>query len=279
MKKITKKIVTAGLAASLMVGSAANAFATGLTFSDVPTSFWGYNAIMAMVERGVFSGATTPVNGVGTFSPNADMTRAAYIKTMVAYLYPDEVKPAAAGESWYAPYVAVAKSKGLIADGEIGDDMNVAMPRQEMAMLSVRAAAAQGETATQLIDISKIPDYNSVDDYYKNYVREAITLGLIAGVDTAGTFAPKAGLNRASAATVAYRLIDKNVRAKVDFSNASDAPAAPVTTPEVKTAETRLVAGAYSTQNTELRPTSKASKSMTVGEVKANLNETIPKIV
>ena len=268
MKNIKKKIVAAGLAATMSLGAATNAFAYDLTFSDVPESFWGYTAIMAMVERGVFGGTTTPVNGVGTFSPNADMTRAAYIKTIVAYLYPDEVKPAAAGEAWYAPYVTVAKSHNLIADGEIGSDMNVAMPRQEMAMLSIRAAEAQGETVEQLIDIAKIPDYNSVDDYYKNYVREAISLGLIAGVDSKGTFDGAGKLSRAAAATVAYRLIDKSVRVVSDASNEPE--------PTVEPEKPDLVAGHYYDYHAENRPSKPSTSTSESAAIKALNNYLFP---
>lgn len=38
-----------------------------ISFSDVPKSHWGDFAISEMTSRGLFSGTTAPVNGVGTF--------------------------------------------------------------------------------------------------------------------------------------------------------------------------------------------------------------------
>ena len=52
---------------------------TKLIFTDVPSSHWAYKPIMNMVNKGIIAGTTTPVNGVGTFSPDSPMTRAQFI--------------------------------------------------------------------------------------------------------------------------------------------------------------------------------------------------------
>ena len=75
-----------------------------------------------------------------------------------------------------------------------------------------------GEDKGILISTSRIPDYNSIGTYYRNYVQIAYSKGFIAGVDNAGTFNPMGTLNRAQAATVLYRLVEPSTRADIDLS-------------------------------------------------------------
>lgn len=53
------------------------------SFSDVPSTHWAYKNIMAMTSKGLFSGTTTPVNGVGTFAPDKTMTRAEFVTVVM----------------------------------------------------------------------------------------------------------------------------------------------------------------------------------------------------
>ena len=96
------------------------------------------------------------------------------------------------------------------------------MTREEMSMILVRSAKQKGETINKLVADSQISDFSEIDDYYKLYVKECFSLGLIGGVDTQGTFAPKGTLDRAAAATVIYRLIDATRRIEVMFSPESN---------------------------------------------------------
>ena len=195
--------------------------AESLTFSDVPEKHWAHTAIMDMTEKGLFKGTSPAVNGVGTFSPDAPMSRAAFITVMVRYLYPNEIPAAAAGQKWWEPYAAVAKAHGLVVDEELAD-MDAAMLRQEMAVVLVRAAEQQGESVSLLVNTKHIADYDKIESTYRTYVRKCFTLGLIAGIDKKGTFAPLGEMNRAQAATVIYRLMNPATRAAVDLSDASE---------------------------------------------------------
>ena len=195
--------------------------AESLTFSDVPEKHWAHTAIMDMTEKGLFKGTSPAVNGVGTFSPDAPMSRAAFITVMVRYLYPNEIPAAAAGQKWWEPYAAVAKAHGLVVDGEL-TDVDGAMLRQEMAVVLVRAAEQQGESVSLLVNTKHIADYGKIESTYRTYVRKCFTLGLIAGIDKKGTFAPLGEMNRAQAATVIYRLMNPATRAAVDLSDASE---------------------------------------------------------
>lgn len=191
-----------------------------LTFSDVEKGSWYYDAVMAMTAKGILSGTTTPVNGVGTFNPNGIMTRAEFITVVTRMFYNDDLKAMKSmeGAVWYTNYYMVAVNNGLITENEMDfQDMNNGCTRQEMAMIMVRALKDNGETANRLVSTSKIADWNSIGTYYRNYVREAYSMGLLAGVNTKGTFNPQGTLTRAEAATVAYRMIEKSTRSTPNF--------------------------------------------------------------
>jgi hypothetical protein len=222
-----KKVLTFILVFVMIGVMAVPAFAANInSFSDVPSTYWGYNAIMRMAEMGILNGTTTPVNGVGTFEPEATMTVEAFIKCIVVYLNPNGSYNANDGESWSAPYIREALEKGYINSYEFSK-YSLPMTREEMAMVLARVANKNGEVAEQLIDSNKIPDFASVGSYYQNYVLTSYSLGLLCGVDNNGTFAPKDTLTRAQAATVIYRLIDPSTRPEVDFGSVPTTPSNP----------------------------------------------------
>lgn len=196
--------------------------ATDLSFSDVPSSHWAYKNIMAMTSKGLFSGTTTPVNGVGTFAPDKTMTRAEFVTVVMRAMYADELNAmpkVGAGEAWYLNSYELALDKGILKENELDQgDLTKGMSRQEMALVLVRAAEKLGETPSQLVSTSKIADYSTIGTYYKDYVVKAYSMGMLAGTDSKGTYAPTATMNRAQGATVLNRLTDSSSRSSVDFS-------------------------------------------------------------
>ena len=194
------------------------------SFKDVPSGHWAYTPIMKMVAQGLFAGTTTPdANGVGTFSPDSPMTRAQFVTVVTRYLYGADLKAIAEDHKdtgvWYSANYEVAVDHGLITESEFAmNDMNKAMTRQEMAMVLVRAADELGQQPEQLISPLRIADYNTIGSYYKDYVQECYSMGMICGTDSKGTFAPMGTLTRAQAATVLYRLVAPETRQAVDFS-------------------------------------------------------------
>ena len=85
--------------------------------------------------------------------------------------------------------------------------MDGAMLRQEMATVLVRAADLQQKEVGELVDMSEIADYDTIENTYKQDVRKCFSYGMIKGIDSKGTFAPLGKMNRAQAATVVYRLM------------------------------------------------------------------------
>ena len=206
-----RKIVSAALACALAASLSVPVLAADLTFSDVPSDHWAAQPILEMTEQGLFSGTTTPVNGVGTFSPDSTMTRGAFLTVLTRWLFGDELDAMSAvpGAPWWKNNYTLALQNGLLKDKELDGDLDKAMSRQEMAVVLARAAQGLGLAPDTLVSESAIPDWYSIGEGYREGVRLAYSLGFIGGVDSKGTFNPNGTLTRAQAATVVYRLLEK----------------------------------------------------------------------
>lgn len=206
-----RKIVSAALACALAASLSVPALAADLTFSDVPSNHWAAQPIIEMTEQGLFSGTTTPVNGVGTFAPDATMTRGAFLTVLTRWLFPEELDAMSAvpGAPWWQNNYTLALQNGLLKDKELGGDLDKAMNRQEMAVVLARAAQGLGLAPDTLVSESAIPDWYSIGEGYREGVRFSYSMGFIGGVDSKGTFNPNGTLTRAQAATVVYRLLKK----------------------------------------------------------------------
>ena len=206
-----RKIVSAALACALAASLSVPVLAADLTFSDVPSDHWAAQPILEMTEQGLFSGTTAPVNGVGTFAPDATMTRGAFLTVLTRWLFGDELDAMSAvpGAPWWKNNYTLALQNGLLKDKELDGDLDKAMSRQEMAVVLARAAQGLGLAPDTLVSESAIPDWYSIGEGYREGVRFSYSMGFIGGVDSNGTFNPNGTLTRAQAATVVYRLLEK----------------------------------------------------------------------
>lgn len=206
-----RKIVSAALACALAASLSVPVLAADLTFSDVPSDHWAAQPILEMTEQGLFSGTTTPVNGVGTFSPDSTMTRGAFLTVLTRWLFGDELDAMSAvpGAPWWKNNYTLALQNGLLKDKELDGDLDKAMSRQEMAVVLARAAQGLGLAPDTLVSESAIPDWYSFGEGYREGIRFSYSMGFIGGVDSKGTFNPNGTLTRAQAATVVYRLLEK----------------------------------------------------------------------
>lgn len=144
---------------------------------------WAETQINTAVAKGYVSGYTD-----GTFKPNAEVTRAEFLKMLVAAMKLDTV---AANGSWYQPYVDAATKAGYYANDFASTTWDKSIPRKEMATLAVRAG---------LTGYKK--DYDTNRNLY-----EAAKNGIIQGVGK-GEIAPDGVTTRASAVVVIERILD-----------------------------------------------------------------------
>lgn len=187
--------------------------AAALRFRDVTEANWYYTAVTKMTEMGLFKGTEeADADGVGAFSPAKTMTRAEFLTVLMRYVFADEMAEAeaAGGSPWYSAAWTVAERNGILTAEEFAlDGMTEPCTREEMSLLLIRACE---ESLGMIIEIteeeSRIADWDSIGGAFRPYVLKAYSLGLLTGVDDAGTFDPAGELTRAQGASVLYRLVN-----------------------------------------------------------------------
>lgn len=192
-----KRILAALLTAVLTLGLLPAAAAEG-TFSDVPTTYWGYDYIETAAEAGLMKGT-----GGGKFSPELKVSVAQFLTLLGRLVFPD-VK--ADGGDWYDPYVRAAKDAGLLT-GSKADVNNVEneITRYDMAVILCAAAKKLGVTE-KTAQPGEVADYMDIPALYIDAVLAVYGTGLIKG-DQAGNFNGENTMTRAEVATVIARLL------------------------------------------------------------------------
>ena len=200
-----KKTISLILAIILVVALAIPAFAAeSIKFDDVPSGQWYTTPINAMASMGIING-----KGNNKFDPDGTMTRAEFICVIGRYLFKNqEVGPN--NGNWYDGEVQRAIDNGLIKSNDFSN-YNTNCSREEMSYILVNALSIMGESASKALK-ENVPDANRISAKYQDAALKAIGTGLIAGVDSQGTFNPSASMTRAQAATVIYRLIEPTQR-------------------------------------------------------------------
>lgn len=188
------------------------------SFYDVSEKHWAYDAVMNMQKRGLFSGVSAPINGIGRFAPNKTMTRSELLLVLVRELFSKELKEeqkkADATSPWWQSAYNVAIDKGLLYSNEFCVNgvlkLTNDVRREEMAMLLDRAGTLNGLPSVTPASSEQIPDYDKIDKNYRSAVCSVYSRGFIAGIDSKGTFHPKGILTRAQAAVVLNRFVSAN---------------------------------------------------------------------
>lgn len=174
-------------------------------FLDMEGFEWAYEAVMSLKKQGVVDG-----DGTGCFNPDKYVTREEFAKIVVLAfeLYSSNAKldfDDVAQDAWYAPYVASAKSGGIIIginEAEFGTGR--AIIRQDMAVMLKRIY--------DMADITKSGEAVSFSDYdeISGYAQDAVDVLSRAGVlngDDKGKFMPYGNVTRAQSAKAVYELL------------------------------------------------------------------------
>ena len=176
-------------------------------FSDIAHLPWAKDGIEGLAEMGVISGV-----GDGTFMPDENITRAAFIKILIG----------AAGistegcetdlidvykEQWYYPYIAAAHSLGIAngtGDGLFGVDMEIS--RQDAAVFVMRALEVLDKALPNIKADVSFGDGQEISGYAKDSVDALARAEVINGRED-GTFDPYAGITRAETAKIVWLVV------------------------------------------------------------------------
>ena len=164
----------------------------------------------ASIRRGIWDGF---IHGYpdGTFLPESSVSRAEFIKLLVASQVGDALPSYASEElpfpdvrdHWVADYIGWALEQDWISADDIEGAMDPddIISRQEMAFLAVRAVGlipSENEPA--------FTDAADIDQHLVGYVAAAVEKGLLFGYPD-DTFRPGAGLKRSESVAVIWRVL------------------------------------------------------------------------
>ena len=189
------------------------------SFSDIGPSHWAYNDVMIIANKGIIAGTSAPVNGVGTYNPSGKVTVGEFLTLSTRLVAADKIQDEGEFAHWAVPYYMAAIDAGLITPQQFActpEVLNAPMSREDMAMVLVNIAKSNGETLKTTPGIQQnISDYEKVDVFKRDAVKQAYSNGLIAGKDSSGRFDPQGTLTRAEVATVFCRVMNYTKRPTV----------------------------------------------------------------
>lgn len=180
------------------------------TFADIQTH-WAKGNIESLAARNILDGKAENV-----FDPNANVTRAEFIKMIVNSVDNLEVKPTGATSfsdipkgQWFSDCVLWAAENKIVngtGNGAFGPNQNIT--RQDMCVIIEKASDVLGITLYDEKSQTLFADDKDIADYAKNSVYKMQKSGMIAGKGN-NCFEPKAGATRAEASKIIDMLIDK----------------------------------------------------------------------
>ncbi|HZG56134.1 S8 family serine peptidase [Paenibacillus sp.] len=177
------------------------------SFADL-ASHWAKSDIELLAGKLVLNGT-----GADTFSPNAPVTRAEFAAMLTRALgltgdaeaatFTDVIE-----RSWYEGAVGAAAAAGLVTGYEDGTFRpNERVTREQMAVMFERAMRfAGGELPTS--GGASFADQTSISPWAAKAVATVSAAGIVGG-NPDGTFAPAAEANRAEAAVMLKRLLQR----------------------------------------------------------------------
>ena len=175
-------------------------------FSDVSTSYWGYNAISNLSGKGIVSGYPD-----GTFKPDTPITRAEFATMLVKALGLNTTGTTGqftdvTADAWYYGAVNAAVSANLVSG--TGDNQfapNALITREQMAVMVTNALGTKAP-ATDGTELNVFSDSSSVSSWAVTGMDEAVKADIVGGMTT-DTLAPQADATRAQAAAMIYKLL------------------------------------------------------------------------
>ena len=194
LRRIIALVVTVAMCCSFVI----TAQASGTNFVDVPSGAWYYEAVMKVVEEGLFNGTDE-----SHFSPDGTLNRAMFVTVMWRYDgqpsgYIPRFSDVAEGSFFYDA-VGWASAKGLVN----GVSQDLFAPgsniiREQMVVLMYRYAVYKGMEMDGMEDLNKYSDGTLVSAYAQEAVSWALGNGLLMTRD--GMICPWDNATRADAA-------------------------------------------------------------------------------
>ena len=194
------------------------ASAASVTFSDVPSSYWGYSHITKAASNGLVSGL-----GDGRYGPEEKLSNAHFVTMICGMFYEDEVSAQGSSSDWWRPSLNAAYSAGILKGTQAAQQRasagdwsasvaNAQISRYDMAQIMYHVAVDQGFEAPSAASLAyssaRIRDFSSIPSNYQYAVLYSYAKGFLSG-DDQGRFNGGNSPNRAEAAVVLCSLFEE----------------------------------------------------------------------
>lgn len=178
---------------------------SSVNFTDMDGALWAVEAVNYLSGKSIINGKTST-----TFDPNANVTRAEFIKMLIKAFGLEEDGLTCTFDDvptnhWSYSAIASAYSKGIvngISDKLFGTEDSIT--RQDMAVMAYRAAIAAGKTFGGTV--KNFSDSDTISNYALVAVTALSGEEIINGLPD-GTFCPFETATRAQAAKIIYMMI------------------------------------------------------------------------
>ena len=204
--RLISTLLTVSLALSLVFTLGTTALAK--SFSDVPTSFWGYAEINDLSDKGIINGFPD-----GTFKPNAPISNAEMV-TLVVRAYSianNRALPGAAtgSQAWYTPIFNAAASYNITTSGQFSGRENTPATRNDIALLISNALyyPVPSDVSAVLGYFADATNLRALSTSYQNAIAKAADAGIILG-DNNRRFNATNNATRADAAAMVSRYLN-----------------------------------------------------------------------
>ncbi len=217
-KKPMSRVLALLLAAVFAVGALPASASYSASFSDVSADAWYADYVSLCATYGIINGYED-----GTFRPEADITRAEFMKLLATI---GELVPYKAIDTsihWAAPYWDLMNDNGVLWGLDIpctAAALDTAITRYEMCvMLSNFCSNVFSENFVELQNLqTAIADYSSIESKYVSSVEQAYGKGILTGYED-GTFRGNDTMTRSQAAAVVVRTAWPDERIEVSDVN------------------------------------------------------------
>ena len=186
------------------------ASAVTTTFTDVPSSYWGYSYITEAASKGLVSGI-----GNQQYGPEQTLTQTQFVTMVCNMFYSTAVANQGTSSQWWLPYMNVARGAGLLTNTTIAQQYSAngwnasvdrtTITRYDMAQILANVATAQSWEAPDSLTLMYarllIKDWDSIPTQYRNAVASSYARGFLSG-DDQGYFNGDDSTTRAEAAVV-----------------------------------------------------------------------------
>lgn len=201
-----------GLCALTIPASAAT------SFTDVPSTYWGYSYITKAANNGLVTGI-----GNNQYGPEQKLSNAQFVTMVCNLFYSNQVKAQGTSSDWWRPYMNVAYANNLLSGTTVGQSyaatgswssssVNGQISRYDMAQIMYNLSNAQKwespDSMSLVLTQLLIKDFGSIPTNYQMPVAYCYAKGLLTG-DENSNFNGSATTTRAQAAVVLCGLNDE----------------------------------------------------------------------